>query len=112
MHIVVFSCTLQCVSPAVIKLKLLANTCPLVLEEWKDALSSHTDQAFAQYICNGIQYGLCIGYNVIAPPSCGTSKHDIGTPALTNHRGVPGGRETTWTGARSIHSLAPTMKVE
>ena len=40
---------------------------PLVLEAWRQALSSHPDQAFARYICEGLRSGFRIGFDYGSP---------------------------------------------
>ena len=47
--------------------QLSAISTPLVLESWARALASHPDQAFARYVCEGIQHGFRIGFQHGSP---------------------------------------------
>ena len=35
----------------------------LPAEAWEPFLKSHPDQTFAEFICRGIHFGFCIGFN-------------------------------------------------
>lgn len=46
---------------------MAAVSTPLVIGEWRRALQSHPDQAFAMYICEGLQFGFRIGFDRSTP---------------------------------------------
>ena len=55
---------------------LMAVTTPLSLPAWEQALSSHPDRAFAQYICRSLHHGFRIDLPV-HPPGYALERHDI-----------------------------------
>ena len=42
-------------------------TTPLMVPAWSKALQTHRDQAFAQYVVNGLCHGFCIGFSRSTP---------------------------------------------
>lgn len=46
---------------------LMEVSTPLSVEAWREALSSHPDQAFARYICNGLRHGFRVGFQHGSP---------------------------------------------
>ena len=55
---------------------IMAVTTPLSLPAWEQALSSHPDRAFAQYICQSLRNGFRIDLP-IHPPGYALERHDI-----------------------------------
>ena len=47
--------------------ELMGVSTPLVLKAWLQAQSSHPDQAFARYICEGLRSGFRIGFDYGSP---------------------------------------------
>ena len=47
--------------------ELMTISTPLVYDVWADILATHPDQAFAHYICHGLQHGFRIGFQHGSP---------------------------------------------
>ena len=54
---------------------LMAVSTPLVPKAWEQALASHSDKAYARYLCRGLREGFRISFQYGAPLRSASALH-------------------------------------